>query len=475
MGKLRSIMEKDPIPSYITPLFWQHGEEENILREEIKQMNDNGIGSFVVEPRPHPDYLGDTWWRDLDVILDEAKKRGMKVWLFDDCRYPSGFAAGKIKEHHPEFLKVYLAEKHVDAIGPLKGSSFLVHAWLEDGDEFVVACAARRVDGQDEIDAESLINLTDLVHTGVLYWDVPEGDWRVFFLIKTRNGGEEETRDYLNPLEADAVKAFIHHVHEVHYERYASEFGNTIAGFFTDEPRFGNAPSYEANLGKKHMEFPYGGVSGPSGYSQYVLPFSDSLMSQLESEWKGNLRSYLPLLWYEGGGEITHRIRFTYMNVVSRLFAENYTQQIGDWCREHQIKLMGHVVEDNGAHARLGYGAGHYFRAIKGQDYSGLDVVYQIWPEYTSGRFTTPFGYLNAEFFYWGNHQNGQFCRTSGSEKAGNHHLRGVWRLWLAGRSEADEMDYRSYLRERGKPLSASCLFTKTSGSRLSAAFLCAR
>ncbi|MFR6330641.1 MAG: hypothetical protein ACLUOI_18740 [Eisenbergiella sp.] len=30
-----------------------------------------------------------------------------------------------------------------------------------------------------------------------------------------------------------------------------------------------------------------------------------------------------------------------------------------------QIKLIGHVVEDNGAHARLGYGCGHFFRAME--------------------------------------------------------------------------------------------------------------
>ncbi len=84
------------------------------------------------------------------------------------------------------------------------------------------------------------------------------------------------------------------------------------------------------------------------------------------------------------------------------MYAESFSQQIGDWCRERNVKLIGHVVEDNGVHARLGFGSGHFFRAIKGQDYSGLDVVYQVWPEYTSGKFTTPFGYLDAEFFYWG-------------------------------------------------------------------------
>ena len=43
--------------SYLCPLFWQHHEEEEVLREELQRMKENGIGGFIVEARPHPDYL----------------------------------------------------------------------------------------------------------------------------------------------------------------------------------------------------------------------------------------------------------------------------------------------------------------------------------------------------------------------------------------------------------------------------------
>ena len=29
------------------------------------------------------------------IILDEAEKRGMKVWILDDKHFPTGFAAGE--------------------------------------------------------------------------------------------------------------------------------------------------------------------------------------------------------------------------------------------------------------------------------------------------------------------------------------------------------------------------------------------
>ncbi len=219
----------------------------------------------------------------------------------------------------------------------------------------------------------------------MLYWDVPAGDWRIFLFVRTRQGGEEWTKDYINPLEPEPVRAYIDTVYETHFHRYPQEFGKTLAGFFSDEPRFGNASTYEAALGKYPM----------------VLPYSDRLLAELGQAWGGDFARCLPCLWVDAG-PVTHAARYTYMDVVSRKYAQSFTAQIGDWCRAHQVRLIGHVVEDNGAHARLGYGNGHFFRAIAGQDASGLDAVYQVWPEFSSGKFTTPFGYLDADFFYWG-------------------------------------------------------------------------
>lgn len=401
MNILENILLKKEIPSYITPLFWQHNEDEKILREEIKQMSKNGIGSFIVESRPHPDFLGVKWWHDLDVIIDEARKRGMKVWLFDDCAFPSGFAAGRIRDNHPEYLKVYLDERHIDAKGPLKGSSFVIKAWLDHEESLVAVIAAKRIDGIDTIDGESLTDITRQISNGILYWDVPEGNWRIFILVCTRNGGEIETGDYLNPIEPEPVRAFIDYVYEEHYRHYADEFGKTIAGFFSDEPRFGNASTYEGALGNFNRASAYIQNGSRVSISKMVLPYSHRLLSHLEKAWNGEYKQYLPCLWYDAG-EITAGVRFVFMDVVSKLFGENYTQQIGDWCRKHGIKYIGHLVEDNGAHARLGYGPGHFFRAIKGQDCSGMDLVYQVWPEITSGKHSTPLGYLDADFFYWG-------------------------------------------------------------------------
>ncbi len=367
------------------PLFWQHGEKEEDLREEIGKMQEGGIGGFIVESRPHPDFLSYGWWRDLDVILSEASKRQMEVWIFDDGAYPSGLGGGKVKELYPQACKRYIANRQIDAIGPMPGASFQIAPWLKEEEILYKVIAARRANGREELDEDSFADLTEDVRDGRLYWDVPAGQWRVFLLVITRDGGEEHTRDYVNPISYEAVGHFIDIVYGEHYRRFGDQFGKTIKGFFVDEPRFGSTATYERTLG----------ING------HVYPWSGEVPELLEEELGERWACFLPLLWSREN-PLCRDVQFTYMNVVSRLFARDFTGQIREWCGKHGVKVIGHVVEDNGVHARIGYGPGHYFRSMEGFDAAGLDVVYQVWPEHKDGFFTTPFGYLDAEFFYWG-------------------------------------------------------------------------
>ena len=96
--------------NYILPFFWQHGETEEVLREYMGAIYDSG---------PHPDYVGPQWWHDMDIILDEARKREMKVWILDDAHFPTGFAAGKMTDAAPELCKQYINVSQADICGPM--------------------------------------------------------------------------------------------------------------------------------------------------------------------------------------------------------------------------------------------------------------------------------------------------------------------------------------------------------------------
>lgn len=371
----------------INPLFWQHADSREAIAEEMHRMKEVGINDCILESRPHPDWLGEGWWSDLEFILQTAEELDMLIWIFDDGAFPSGTANGKLAELYPELAKRFLAEHHMDAHGPLPHAHFLIDNWLEEGETLYRVIAARRTaERQQMLDSDTLTDLTHLVKRGRLYWSVPEGDWRIFIIKITRKGQEAWTVNYANPISHEAVGKYIELVHEQHYARFKEHFGKRIAGFFTDEPRLGNIPGYDRIIGSCPMP----------------LPCSAELLAALDASPLGRFDLLLPLLWHPDVQQRCADARYVYMDAVSRLFGECFTAQLGDWCRARGVRYIGHVVEENGAHSRLGYGAGHFFRAIRGLDAAGIDIVDNLMPEQTDGSYTTFFNNYDCDFNHWG-------------------------------------------------------------------------
>jgi hypothetical protein len=174
----------------------------------------------------------------------------------------------------------------------------------------------------------------------------------------------------LNPR---AVKLLVDTVYEAHFEHYGKYFGNTIAGFFSDEPSLGNG-WYGPHVTDHGM---YNHRLGMPGLA---LPWNDIIPGMISDATDKDGLSLLPALWYDFG-EITHSVRHAYMDAVTKLYRDCFTRQLGDWCEAHGVQYIGHIIEDMNAHARLGCSAGHYFRALDGQHMSGIDIVlHQIMP-----------------------------------------------------------------------------------------------
>ena len=317
MTRLESVLNGTE-DNYILPFIWQHGEDENIIREEMAWIAESGIRAVCVEARPHPDYLGEKWWQDIDAIMDEARTRGMKVWMLDDDHFPTGRAAGRVVDAPQELHRLFLKEGHIDVIGPQPHASFLVSSFTsslfrpnnDKHAKILAVVAARREETSTQLTGE-FIDITEQVQDDVLYWAVPEGFWRIFIFTTTSDGGSERQKEYINVLDAESVKILIDTVYEAHYEHYERDFGDTFAGFFSDESGFYNDRDtfdYSSNLGKSGVD----------------LLWHQDLLDQLSAAFGKDYRPYLPLLWHDDQ-ENTSAVRYTYMNVVTQLYAKNFT------------------------------------------------------------------------------------------------------------------------------------------------------
>ena len=63
---------------------------------EVDKVAEGGNGCFTTESRPHNDWLGPNWFRDVGICLDAAKKHGLQLWIFDEKWWPSQSVGGKV-------------------------------------------------------------------------------------------------------------------------------------------------------------------------------------------------------------------------------------------------------------------------------------------------------------------------------------------------------------------------------------------
>ena len=379
--------------NHMLPFFWQHGEDEATLRHYMAVIQGANCHAVCVESRPHPDFAGPKWWHDMDIILDEARKRNMKVWILDDSHFPTGYANNALKDK-PEALckqNIFLTRKVLDGKAgavslDLRKAGLLEMPQEKFGpparvfqDDSILFVLARNSEGK-------VLDLTHCVQREVLCWDKPAGQWTLQVGMRSRNTGGR--RDHINVTQKESVQVLIDAVYEPHWQHYAADFGKTIAGFFSDEPELGNYITYaKGNLLGLDQDLPWG------------TEVEADVVEALGENW----RSLLPLLWTDG--EEAPRVRSIYMDCLTRRVRQNFSCRLGDWCRAHGVQYIGHIIEDDGQHCRTGSSLGHYFRGLQGQDMSGIDNIGgQVLPqgEDNAPPYFLDSGVRNGEFYHYG-------------------------------------------------------------------------
>jgi hypothetical protein len=358
---------KNPPPEYgPEPYFDMSGAVD---RAEVQRDLDamKALGFRAVTPQAGVgmpfEYLSPEYFKFFQMLVAEAKKRDMRVWIVDDIGYPSGFAGGKFSREKPELRMQTLVLADRIAV---EGGSTLRHAVSRD----TVAVTAI---GDDQ----STIAVP--VKDGSIDWTVPAGKWQVFFIehrfdtAPTRSGTNpklateprpntnnvqakdksQSLEDYLNP---EATKQFLAFTHEQYKKYLGDEFGKTILGFRGDEPDYS--------------------VSG--------LPWTQSLFDRFQQIKGYDIRPYLATFLLPRGTHITEeqeRARADYWDVFSIMFAENFFKVQADWCAANHLEYQVHLNHEE-AELDLTHSEGDFFRDMRSVQVPGIDTTrHQIWTD----------------------------------------------------------------------------------------------
>lgn len=350
--------------SYSAPFVWMHGESRERIKDELEKIRDCSIKTICLESRTHEDFAKEKWFDDVRFIFDFCKENNMKAWILDDKHFPTGFANGEI-EKHPELLPWEIKSEYIDVSGPVKDGCLRTEFWLVEGTEILSAIACRHV--PDTLIYDDALDISEGLEDGRLYFNLPEGQWRICLLVRTRAGFSEHYSKYIDMLNPESTQLMIDAVYQPHYENLKEYFGNVFLGFFSDEPCFGNFSQF--------------GFTSELGVENHHFPWRKSIFDVLERSYGEDTYKFFPSLWltFTDGREKDFRIR--YMDAITYAYSNNFCKKMSDWCQAHGVEYIGHVIEDNNTHYHTACGAGHYFRALRYQHMGGIDVVlHQILP-----------------------------------------------------------------------------------------------
>jgi hypothetical protein len=378
---------------------------ERIVREfDTLVANNVYVVNFGPARGMQPKYLSPEHLALTKFAVEEARKRGMKVWIADEGTFPSGFAGGKISEQYPQLgMQGIVADVRI-AVTP--GQRFSMPAPPDTLGAFFVdpATGATRIvpvrDGQlkwippppvppDNGGSHQPVDLVVVRHvyrsSPTRYINRTDGTYAkdaLYSLI-----------DYLDP---EATRAFIKTTHEKYKELFGDEFGKTVLGFFGDE----------------------------NDYTGFI-PWTPRLLDQFRQQKGYDLQPYLPLFFAPGMTEEAWRVKADYYDVWSGIFGRTFFGELAEWCARNNMEFLDHLNHESSMMVPdwdedLIRNEGEFFRDMRYVQIPGCDNVGRLAP-----------GLIHGADGTWDNNQNYPKLPSSAA------HLFGRARTWTEEGGEA--------------------------------------
>ena len=110
--KLNEIAFKFKKEGVVPFWMWNDRLEKEELIKQLGEIQDKGMNQVIIHPRHGlvTPYLSEEWFTAFSWFLNEAEKRDMGVWIYDELNWPSGYAGGKVLANHPEFQAKHIVK-----------------------------------------------------------------------------------------------------------------------------------------------------------------------------------------------------------------------------------------------------------------------------------------------------------------------------------------------------------------------------
>lgn len=370
--------------------FWNGKMDPDEMRRQIAEMDAKGVTGFVIHARLglEIEYLGETWFDRVALALEEAKARGMRVWIYDEENWPSGYAGGRVLAAKPNLTPQCLEFERV---------------WLDHGENLPHPMPAEDPCGRGEVMAVVAVPVlraeprprspldwygpnapkTWAWHNHIFQdielgpdflrlptdadWDNPGGRWMVAILRRrtTEWFPAYSHERYVDVLHPETAPAFLASTHDEYARRFPEYFGNTIVGFFVDEPGLYHN-FWDRNVGSVAWTEDFAeAFQAAKGYD--ILDEAIKLWERLPA--KTSAPSY-------------ERVRFDFYDFVGELMQKRFMRPQREWCEAHGVEFTGHLMLEEFLHTMARY-AGNPFRQLRELHVPGVDRIDEVYEKVT--------------------------------------------------------------------------------------------
>jgi len=336
---------KNPTAEYRGTPFWSWNCKltKDLLVRHIDYLKEMGFGGFHMHPRAglSTEYLGEEFMDLIKACCDKAKKEDMLAWLYDEDRWPSGFAGGLVTKT-PRFRKkrLLISENKLDVLpkdeAVEKGLRYLLKVFDVVLDEKGFLKSYKEIDENDEA----------------------EGVKKYAYVEATVPTGRFNNQGYVDTLSKEAIQEFIKVTHESYKKKVGDEFGKIIPAIFTDEPQA--EKGVPLKFANSHEDV----------YSAWTTDFNDTF----KDTYGYSLEEKIPEIFWDLPDNKPSIARLNYHDHVCERFTQSYTDQLGKWCNENGIALTGHVIAEQTLTSQTTF-LGEALRTYRGFTIPGIDIL----------------------------------------------------------------------------------------------------
>ncbi|OIW33154.1 hypothetical protein CONLIGDRAFT_695548 [Coniochaeta ligniaria NRRL 30616] len=365
---------------------WNAKLDKEAMIRQIGYLQEMGFGGFHMHVRTGLDteYMGDEFMDIVKTCVDVAEDKGMMACLhvspfppslcspltshcrYDEDRWPSGVAGGKVVENHPEYKGKHLLFTPTPyGQGRVGGCSPSSAAACRSENGRLLARYGIRLNAQDgTLKAARLLNRMPRFNGEHLAAD--ETIWYAY--VETNPPSEWfNGQTYVDTLSPAAMRKFVDVTHEKYKECVGDKFGTTVPCIFTDEPQFATKTR----------------LSHPFAKEDLFLPWTNDLPETFHRTYSADLKyrrgrdpliTSLPELFWNLPGNHASLLRYRFHDHVCERFVSAFMDQLGAWCASNNIHLNGHMMEEPTLESQT-HSLGEAMRCYRSQTLPGIDLL----------------------------------------------------------------------------------------------------